>query len=397
MAHQFKYVIVGAGLAGASAVEGIREHDPSGTIALFGREGRLPYDRPPLSKGLWLGKTTVEQLPVHDEAFYKSNGVHLFLDQEIASVEPSQHLVSDAQGNHYSYQRLLLATGGTPRRLSFGNDTALYYRTLDDYQALKGRTERAQDFLLIGGGFIGAELSAALNLAGKNVTLMFPEEFLLQRLLPADLAAFVSEEYRKRGVTLVNNDVSVQLLREDGRPLVVSRSGKRIAADVVVAAIGLNLHTEMAARAGLKVESGVIVDDRLRTSDPHIFAAGDIASFPSKLLGRNIRIEHWDNARAQGRHAGENMTGTDKPFTYLPFFYSDLFDLGFEAVGDLDSRLDTFGDWKEKFREGIVYYLRDGLLQGVLLWNVWEKVDAARSLIAKRKTYRKSSDLKGAL
>jgi NADPH-dependent 2,4-dienoyl-CoA reductase/sulfur reductase-like enzyme len=397
MAHQFKYVIIGAGLAGASAIEGIRERDPSGSIALFGREGRLPYDRPPLSKGLWLGKAKLEDLPVHDEAFYKTNAVHLFLDNEITSLELADRLVNDRQGNHYAYQRLLLATGGTPRMLSFGNGIARYYRTVEDYLALRELSERSEEFVLIGGGFIGAELSAALLLAGKRVTMIFPEEFLLQKILPEDLAAYVGDEYRKKGVTLINNDVSVQLTREDGKPVVLSRAGKRISGDVVLAAIGLNLHTEMAARAGIKVDNGVVVDDRLRTSDPNVFAAGDLANFPSKLMEKNIRIEHWDNARAQGKHAGANMAGSDKPFTYLPFFYSDLVDLGFEAVGELDSRLQTFADWKEEFREGVVYYLSNGTLRGVLLWNVWEKVDAARHLINRKRTYRKPSDLKGAL
>jgi len=397
VAHQFKYIIVGGGLAGASAIEGIRERDPSGSIALFGRESRLPYDRPPLSKGLWSGKATLDGLPVHDEGFYKGHGVHLFLSCEIASIDPAQQLITDKGGNHHAYQKLLLATGGTPRTLSFGGEIPRYFRTVDDYLALRDAAERAEDVVMIGGGFIGAELTAALTMAGKRVTLVFPEHQLLQKLLPEDLAGYVADEYRSRGVTLMADDLPVQLERRDGRAVVSTRGGAKIAADIAVAAIGLNIHAEMAVRAGLKVENGIVVDERLRTSDPNIFAAGDIANFPSRLLGKNMRIEHWDNARAQGKRAGENMAGAEKAFTYLPYMYSDIFDLGFEAVGEIDSRLQTYEDWKEEFREGVIYYLADDLVRGVLLWNVWEKVDAARRLIGRKKVAGSFAELSGVL
>ncbi len=395
MAHHYKYVIVGGGLAGASAVEGIRGVDASGSIALFGKENRLPYDRPPLSKGLWLGKTTLEQLPVYDGKFYETHGVHLFLNNEITAIEPGRHQVEGKDGEHCTYDRLLIATGGEPRRLSFGGEAVHYFRTVDDYQVLRSEAERLGEFLLIGGGFIGGELAAALTMNGKKVTMIYPDQYLLQKVLPPDLAAYVTDYYRHKGVTILNADLPTDISSSEGRHVATTRSGKKIAADSITAAIGLNLHTEMARRAGLKVENGLIVNAQLQSADPDIFAAGDIATFPASALGKSIRIEHWNNAQSQGKHAGENMAGAKKPFDYLPYFYSDLFDLGFEAVGDLDGRLTTFADWKEKFREGVVYYLDDGLVKGVLLWNVWEKVPAARELIQRKKRYRKGEELKG--
>jgi len=397
MAHQFKYIIVGGGLAGASAIEGIRSRDTSGSIALFCKEGRLPYDRPPLSKGLWLGKTTLDKIPVHEESFYASNNVHVHLNTEITEIHPSKNLVGDSKGNRYVFDKLLLSTGGTPRTLSFGAGVVQYYRTVEDYLALKEVAERQNEFVIVGGGFIGAELAAALNLHGKKVTMTFPEECILQKLLPHDLGTFVTEYYKKKGVRVLPGDVATSVERSGGKVQVKTRSGKTLAADSVIAAIGLNLHGEIWKRAGLKTENGLIVNEFLQTSVSNIYAAGDITNFPASSLGKRIRIEHWDNARAQGKMAGENMAGIPKPYLYLPYFWSDLFELGFEAIGDLDSRLTTFADWKEEFREGVVYYLDSGQVRGVLLWNVWEKVDAARELIKNRKAYVKPDSLRGIL
>jgi NADPH-dependent 2,4-dienoyl-CoA reductase/sulfur reductase-like enzyme len=397
VANQFKYVIIGGGLAGASAVEGIRAHDASGTIALIGKEDRLPYDRPPLSKGLWLGKTTLAELPLHDEGFYKSHGVHLFLNTEIVEIDRRKNQVSDRNGARYYYEKLLLASGGTPRTLSFGQGAVQYYRTVDDYLVLKEAAEHFDTFLLLGGGFIAAELASALTAQGRKVTVVFPDQFLLQKILPGALAAFVTDYYRDKGVDVVSSDVAVDAERTGGQVHMRTKSGRRVAVDHAVAAIGLNLHTEMAKRAGLKIENGVEVNTFLQTSDPSIYAAGDIAHYPAKFLDKSVRFEHWNNAQALGRRSGENMAGAGKPFEYLPYFWSDLFDLGFEAVGDLDARFQTIEDWRKEFREGVVYYLDGEKVKGILLWNVWEKVDDARSLIEQGKKYRRPGDLKNKL
>lgn len=397
MENSFKYVIVGAGLAGASAVEGIREHDRSGTIALFGKESRLPYDRPPLSKGLWLGKANLEDLPVYNDAFYKSHDVRLNLSTEVMEIRPSEHQVLDKEGRPYGYAKLLIATGGSPRTLPFGEGALHYFRTVEDYLWLKEESERAREFVVIGGGFIGGELAAALTMNAKKVTMIFPDQTILQRVLPGDLASYVTDYYRSKGVTVLSGELPTNAERANNRMVVSTRSGRRLSADVAIAAIGLNLHTEIAKQAGLKVENGIEVNGFLQSSDHDIYAAGDIAYFPAESLDKNIRIEHWNNAKAQGRHAGENMAGANKPFVYLPYFYSDLFDLGFEAVGELDSRMKTIAHWKKKFREGVVYYLDNNRVKGVLLWNVWEKIDAARKLIGAKKVYKDTDELKDGL
>lgn len=395
MAQQFKYIIVGGGLAGASAIEGIRSRDDSGTIALFGKENRLPYDRPPLSKGLWFGKTTLEQLPVYPEPFYKSSNVHVFLGSEITEIDAKKNQVADKEGRRYTYEKLLIATGGLPRRLSFGEGVVRYFRTADDYLELYESTKTLDSFALIGGGFIGGELAAALSTIGKHVTMIFPDDLILQRVLPRDLAVYVTDYYREKGITILHGDVPTDAVRSEGVVRLTTREGKKLTTDVALVAIGLNLHLETAKRAGLKVDNGITVNSLLQTSVPNIYAAGDIANFPAKSLDKNIRIEHWNNAQSQGRHAGENMAGANKPFDYLPYFYSDLFDLGFEAIGDLNSQLTTYQDWRDEFREGVVYYLDEGLVKGVLLWNVWGKVDNARALIDRKEHYNHPEDLAG--
>jgi 3-phenylpropionate/trans-cinnamate dioxygenase ferredoxin reductase subunit len=397
MASQFQYVIVGGGTAAAHAVEGIRGHDSKGSIILFSNESHLPYDRPPLSKGLWLGKTTIEELPVHDRKFYASHGAELRLKTEIVDLRPSERTVRDNTGNTYHYEKLLIATGGNPRVLSFGHEIIRYYRTLDDFLALMDAAGDRESFLLIGGGFIGAELAAALAIRGKHVVMVFPDKLLLQRILPADLAHSVTEYYRSKGVFIEAEDSATAVSAEGGSAIVTLRSGKRFAADVVVGAIGLDINTRLAGVGGLEVGNGIVVNEFLQTSDPSIYAAGDVAFFPSTALEKRVRIEHWDNARAQGVLAGENMAGATKRFDYLPYFYSDLFDLGFEAVGDLDSRLNTFAEWREPFREGVVHYFDQGRVRGVLLWNVWEKVDAARALINEKNVYSNLQSVRGKL
>lgn len=397
MANHFKYIIVGGGLAGASAIEGIREHDTSGSIALFGKENHLPYDRPPLSKGLWLGKTTLDKLPVHDAGFYVRHNVRLNLGREIVGIDPQKKQVSDKDENRYAYDKLLIATGGAPRALSFAGDAVRYFRTVDDYHTLHDAAERLEEFIFIGGGFIGAELAAALRLMNKKVTMIFPDEFILQKVLSPGLAAYVTNYYRAKGVTVLSGEVPTSIDRSNGNTRVLTKSGNIIEGDIAVAAIGLNLHVEMVKQAGIKVENGISVNNLLQTSDSNVFAAGDVAFFTSKSLEKSIRVEHWNNAQVQGTCAGENMAGAKKPYDYLPYFYSDLFDLGFEAVGELDARMQTFADWKEEFREGVVYYLEAGKVKGVLLWNVWEKVGAARELINKKQSYKKPHDLKGRL
>jgi NADPH-dependent 2,4-dienoyl-CoA reductase/sulfur reductase-like enzyme len=283
----------------------------------------------------------------------------------------------------YRYGNLLLATGGSPRRLPFGNDI-IYFRTLDDYRRLRDLTANGQRFAVIGGGFIGSEIAAALAMNHKEVIMLFPGSGIGNRIFPADLSDFVTDYYREKGVEVLTGE-TVNALERRGKQFAVATESKReIVVDGVVAGLGIIPNIELARATGLQVANGITVDEFLRTSNLDIYAAGDVAAFYNPALGKRLRVEHEDNANMMGRLAGKNMAGACEPYNHLPFFYSDLFDLGYEAVGELDAQLDIVADWKVPHREGVIYYRRDGAVRGVLLWNVWGQVDAARDLITKK-------------
>jgi 3-phenylpropionate/trans-cinnamate dioxygenase ferredoxin reductase subunit len=390
MSH-YPYLIIGGGMTAAAAVHGIREVDPTGAIGVIGLEAHPPYQRPLLSKGLWKGKP-LERVWLD----IAQQGVDLHLGRTAQALDAARKRVTDDQGTVYTFDRLLLATGGTPRRFPWGGDDVIYYRTLDDYQRLRALTEQGQRFAVIGGGFIGSEIAAALALNGKDVVMLFPDAGIGNRVFGPDLSAFLTTYYRERGVEVLAGETANGLERRDGQIALQTAGGRQLLVDGIVAGIGIEPNTALAAAAGLEVKNGIVVDALLRTSHPDIYAAGDVANFANTALGKRMRVEHEDNANTMGKRAGRNLAGDRTPYDYLPFFYSDLFDLGYEAVGELDARLEMVADWKEPFREGVLYYLRDGRVRGVLLWNVWEQVDAARRLIAEPGPFQ-AGDLVGRL
>ena len=378
-------------MAADAAVHGIRSVDTSGSIALVSAEPDKPYDRPPLSKGLWNGKELDSIWRKTDE-----QSVSLFLGRTVTEIQPEKKEAVDSNGNRYSWEKLLLATGGAPRRLPFDNDHIVYFRTLADYRRLRALAEKHERFAVIGGGFIGSEIAAALARNGKKVVMIFPGSGIASRVFPADLSSFVLEYFKQKGVQ-VFAETKIEAMEQRSQASILKTStGEEIAVDAVAAGIGIQPNVRLAEQAGLKVKDGIVVDEFLRSSNPNIYAAGDVANFNSRALGKRVRVEHEDNANSMGTLAGRNMAGKSEEYNHLPMFYSDLFDLGYEAVGDLDASLDTYADWKEPNKEGIIYYLQDGRVRGVLLWNVWGQVDNARALIAGNESF-KPEDLKGRL
>jgi 3-phenylpropionate/trans-cinnamate dioxygenase ferredoxin reductase component len=396
---RYDYLVVGGGMAADSALRGIREVDPRSSVGILSADDVPPHDRPPLSKSLWSGARLED---VFHHLDYASQGATLHLTTVVAELRPTEHEVVTTDGTRVRYGKLLLATGCAPRPLPpgvAGGHHVRLYRGLSDYlrlrQAVSG--EGAPRLLLVGGGFITAELAAALSAnTHARVTMVMPEQALWASRLPADLAAFMTEYYGKRQVEVVTGETIRSVAERDGGSVLVEgASGRTWPADLVLAGIGAEPRTALAKAAGLAVEDGIAVDATCRTAVEDVFACGDVASFPSTAGGR-LRVEHEDHAHHHGRLAGRNMTGLREPYEHIPMFYSDLFDLGFEAVGRLDARCETYADWAEPYRQGVVYYLDPTRrVVGVLLWNVWERLDAAREILREGRSWGDPRELAG--
>lgn len=381
-----RYLIIGGGMTADSAVHGIRKIDQSGAIAMICEERHAPYDRPPLSKSLW-----------KDEPFEsiwrsaKSLNVAMHLGKKVVALDPEKKIATDDAGNNYTYEKLLLATGGSVRHLPDSDESIIYFRTVEDYRKLRDLCERGSNFVVIGGGFIGSEIAAALAMNNKRVTMIIPENGIGSRVYPQPLVKFLNNYYQEKGVTVLASETVKSVRTARNKTIVTTGSGTEISADGVVAGLGIQPNTELAEHAKLTMDNGIVVDELLRTSNFDIYAAGDVANFYSPILEKRTRIEHEDNANVMGEMAGKNMAGQSDIYHHLPFFYSDLFDLGYEAVGEIDASLDIVEDWKEPFQKGVIYYLYDGHVRGVLLWNTWGQVSAATQLIAEKAKHSRAT------
>lgn len=373
-----KYLIVGGGLTADSACKGIRDVDSDGAITVVGDEAYPPYLRPPLSKDLWKGKDE-KKIWRGTEKYHPD----LRLGRRIVAIDLALRTAHDDRGEEYRYEKLLFATGGRPRRLPFGGDEVVYFRTLDDYRKLREAAERRARFCVIGGGFIGSEVAAALAINHCPVTLVFPHSGIGARIFPKQISSALNDYYRDRGVEVLAETTVTGINRQGAGMQVALGSGRVLEVDVVVAGIGIVPNAELAAAVGLSVANGIVVDEYGRARGRgDVFAAGDVAQFPVRALGIETRFEHEDQAKSHGRCVGKNMAGALERYDHLPFFYSDLFDAGYEAVGETDARLETLLDWSGVEAEGTITYL-DGERRprGVLLWNRFGHVDSARELI----------------
>jgi len=374
-----------------AAVRGIRQRDAHGSVGLISTELDPPYDRPPLSKGLWQG-TPLEKV----WRGTLDHGAALHLGRSATMLAPATRQVIDDQHTIYTFDTLLLATGGTPRRLAYDNEQIIYFRTLDDYRRLRTLTESGQRFGVIGGGFIGSEIAAALAMNGKEVVMVFPGKTIGGHIFPKEMGLFLNEVYRHKGIQVLTGE-RVTGVETRGAQLVLHiKGGQELLVDGLVAGLGIAPNIALAQVAGLAVDNGIVVDAYLRTRHPDIYAAGDVAAFHQPVLNKRLRVEHEDNANTMGWLAGRNRAGEAVPYDHLPLFYADLFDLGYEAVGDPDARLETMADWQEPYREGVIYSREAGRVRGVLLWNLWGQIEAARELI-KAPGPCTAADLKGRL
>ncbi|MBG0828616.1 FAD-dependent oxidoreductase [Planomonospora sp. ID67723] len=336
MATEQTFVIVGAGLTGAKAAQTLREEGFTGRIALIGAEAERPYERPPLSKGYLLGKEERAKLYVHDEAWYGEHEVEPILGTRVTALDRTARQVELDGGRRLGYDRLLLATGSSPRRLTVPGsdlDGVHYLRTVGDSERLREAIRGGGRVVVVGAGWIGLESAAAAREYGCEVTVVEPRPMPLEASLGPEMGAFFAGLHRRHGVD-VRLGRSVTGFLGDGRVRAVTvDDGGEIPADAVVVGIGARPNTELAEGAGLAVENGVLVDAALRTGDPHVYAAGDVARALNPLYGARIRVEHWANALNGGPAAARSMLGQAVVYDRAPYFYTDQYEAGMEFSG----------------------------------------------------------------
>lgn len=389
----YDYIIIGGGMTGSSALMGIRKNDPNGSIAMFSSEAYPPYNRPPLSKGLW-GKMKIEDIARPIEKYH----VDLFLENPIDYIDREMNYVVDNNNDKYGYAKILLATGGDPIRLPDSPPDILSYKTIEDFKHLRRLAEEKDRFCVIGGGFIGSEIAAALCKIGKEVTLIFPETGISSRIFPENLSLFLNRYYKNKGVQVLPGRLVEDISKDNNSFIVQTRllqtkELETFSFDGVVLGIGIKPNIQLAIDAGLEVNNGIIVNEYLQTTIPNIFAAGDVANFYNVNIKQRVRVEHEDNANQMGLQAGLNMSGTPAPYHHFPFFYSDLFDLGYEAVGELSKVHQIVETWIEPYQKGTLFYLDNKRIKGLVFWNLWGKIEQGRELI-KSGRYYSEVDLK---
>jgi 3-phenylpropionate/trans-cinnamate dioxygenase ferredoxin reductase component len=381
------YVIIGASLAGAKAAETLREEGFDGPIVLIGDESERPYERPPLSKDYLLGKAEREAIYVHPPAWYAEHDVDLRLGTLVTAVDPAAHEVTLADGSRIGYAKLLLTTGSSPRRLPVpGADSGgvLYLRRVADSDRIRAAFQTASRVAVIGAGWIGLETAAAARSAGVEVTVLEAAELPLLRVLGREVAEVFAGLHREHGVDLRFGVQVTEITGSGGRAGGVRLAdGSRIPADAIIVGIGITPNTRLAEAAGLEVSNGIVTDARLRSSDPDIYAAGDVANAYHPVLGRRIRVEHWANALHQPQVAAQAMLGQDAAYDLVPYFYTDQYDLGMEYAGYVEpggyDQVVFRGDAAR--REFIAFWLGGGRVLAGMNVNIWDVNEAIQAIV----------------
>lgn len=374
----YDHVIVGGGVAADKAARAIREVAPEASVLIISDVSDGPLYRPGLSKDLWLKPgTTLEDIDLGTT----QTGAELLLGTTVTAVDPEAHTVTTADGQEVGYGRLLLATGAAARHIDTPDDDRIvYYRSADDYRHLRSLVSEGTRVAIVGGGYIASELAAGLSAVGADVSVHFPEERMLQQMFPDSITGHLKEVYESKGVAL-NSGFMLSSIRAGERITLESRSGETVEADVVVLGLGAVPNVGLAQEAGLDMEQGgVAVDESMATSVPDIYAAGDIATFADPILGRR-RVEHMANAERSGDAAGRTMAGSRSEYHYTPLFWSDLFDDGYEALGETRTNHRIEEVWNDARDAAVLYYLDGDIVRGVLMWNTWGVVPKAREVM----------------
>ena len=388
MTKEFDYLLVGGGMASAHAAEGIRELDKTGSIGIISSDIDKPYTRPALTKKLW----TDEDFTVEDVVFdtIEETNATFIPNTDVTSIDKDNRTVTTENGDTYTYKKLLLATGGEPQRIDGPEDDRVFaFRTLENYRRLRSLAGKGKHAIVVGGSYIGTELAANLKLNETDVTFIYPQDMLSGNRFPEELAREYENTYREHGIKLMSGTKAESYSVDDDKLVVTLDNGETVEGDILVLGLGVDPRLSLAKEAGLEVDDGVIADEYLRTSDPNIYAAGDIVSYPDRILGRT-RIEHVDHSRQSGTQVGKIMAGSNEPYTHTPYFYSDVFDMSWEAIGTLDPELDYFIDEVEGGK--VVYFLKEDKPVGIITWQIEADLDEVREVLKNPPT---SSELRG--
>ena len=378
------FAIVGASLAGAKAAQGLREGGFDGRVVLMGEEPSLPYARPELSKGYLVGDKAMADLLVHPAGFYAEHDIEVRTATAVTGLDRATSQVQISGGEPLTYHRLLLTTGASPRMLDVpGADLpgVVSLRTVADADALRERIAQAGRVVVVGAGWIGCEVAACARMLGAQVTMLTPDAFPLVRVMGPEVGAVFADLHTEHGVDLHLGTGVEAVVGTDRAHGVRTTEGETIAGDLIVVGVGATPRDELARRAGLAVDNGILVDEFLTTSDPRILAAGDVANAWHPLLGARLRVEHWDNAIKQGLAAADNMLGTPTPFTGLPFFYSDQYELGMEYRGHATTWDQVVFRGAPASREFLAFWLHQGRVMAAMNAGIWDQGDALDNLL----------------
>jgi NADPH-dependent 2,4-dienoyl-CoA reductase/sulfur reductase-like enzyme len=385
------FVVVGGGLAAAKAVEELRSAGYDGDVVVFGEEHHLPYERPPLSKGYLLGDDELESAFVHDPDWYDQNDVDLRLGQRVTGIDIAAKVVRTEAGDQ-AYDKLLLATGSSPRHLAMADDSGApvaYLRTIEDSQHLKETFTSGTSVAIIGAGWIGLETASAARKAGADVTILESLDLPLLRVLGPEVAQVFADLHTEHGVDLRLGVQVSAIEKADGRAVVHLADGSSVTADLVVVGIGVTPNVELAEAAGLETDNGILVDEHLGASRPDVYAAGDVANALHPVLGRRVRVEHWDTAIEQGKTAAHAMLGHMPTYDRLPYFFTDQYDLGMEYIGSVGPdgydevvlRGDTTAAGGRTFT---AFWLKGDQVLAGMHANDWDATDHLRAIVGNR-------------
>jgi 3-phenylpropionate/trans-cinnamate dioxygenase ferredoxin reductase subunit len=391
MSKKQTFIIVGASLAGAKAAEELRARGFDGRIEMIGSDPERPYERPPLTKDYLRGESDREQAYVHEEDFYAQNEISLLTDTTVTEIDPAMSRLTLDDGRELGYDRLLLATGAEPRRISVPGaelEGIHYLRTLADCDLLRDRLDRGGRVAVVGAGWIGSEFAASARQRGLEVTVIDPTELPNERIFGAEIGAFYRDVHAQHGIELELGE-GVEAFDGDGDgdgtlARLRTSSGRVIECDLAVVGIGVTPRVELAVNAGLETDNGILVDAKLQTSVPKVFAAGDVASAWHPFYGERIRVEHWSNALNQGPAAARAMLGEPVSYDHIPYFFSDQYEIGMEYSGYAPQWDEVVFRGERASGEFIAFWMRNGRVAAGMNVNVWDVNEQIRALIGSR-------------